>query len=87
MMNRLKALMCGAILACAGAAGGSAGASAQELTMAVWGGGGANTWREAFIKQLKADIQEAQDSVVATQERELREAAEETPTGEVEPQP
>jgi cytochrome c oxidase subunit 2 len=42
---------------------------------------------EAFIKQLKADIQEAQDSVVATQERELREAAEETPTGEVEPQP
>ena len=44
--------MCGAILACAGAAGGSAGASAQELTMAVWGGGGANTWREAFIKQF-----------------------------------
>ena len=48
MMNRLKALMCGAVLACAGA--GSA--AAQELTMAVWGGGGANTWREAFIKQF-----------------------------------
>jgi len=52
MMNRLKALMCGAVLACAGAAGGAGSASAQELTMAVWGGGGANTWREAFIKQF-----------------------------------
>ena len=32
MMNRLKALMCSAVLACA-----STGvASAQELTMAVW---------------------------------------------------
>ena len=48
MMNRLKALICGAILACTGAGA----ATAQELTMAVWGGGGANTWREAFIKQF-----------------------------------
>ncbi len=30
----------------------AAGAAAQELTFAVWGGGGANTWREAFIKQF-----------------------------------
>jgi cytochrome c oxidase subunit 2 len=42
---------------------------------------------EAFIQQLKADIQEAQDSVVATQREELRAAAEETPGGETEPQP
>jgi cytochrome c oxidase subunit 2 len=42
---------------------------------------------EAFIQQLKADIQEAQDSVVATQEEELRAAAEETPGGDTEPQP
>ena len=31
----------------------AAGAAAQELTFAVWGGGGANTWREAFIKQFQ----------------------------------
>ncbi|MEX0621025.1 MAG: cytochrome c oxidase subunit II [Solirubrobacterales bacterium] len=42
---------------------------------------------EAFVQRLRAAIQEAQDSVVATQQKELREAAEETPTGEVEPQP
>lgn len=42
---------------------------------------------EQFVSQLKSDIQEAQDSVVATQEKELREAAQETPTGEMEPQP
>jgi cytochrome c oxidase subunit 2 len=42
---------------------------------------------ERFVSRLKADIQKAQDSVVATQEKELREAAEETPTGEMEPQP
>ena len=52
MMNRLKALACGAILACTGVVAGAGGAVAQELTMAVWGGGGANTWREAFIKQF-----------------------------------
>lgn len=42
---------------------------------------------EAFVQQLKAAIQEAQDSVVATQQEELRAAAEETPGGKVEPQP
>jgi len=32
---------------------GGGGAAAQgDLTMAVWGGGGANTWREAFIKDF-----------------------------------
>lgn len=49
MMNRLKALACAVVLACS-----SGAASAQELTFAVWGGGGANTWREAFIKQFNA---------------------------------
>jgi cytochrome c oxidase subunit II len=42
---------------------------------------------EAFIERLLADIQAAQDSVVETQQEELREAAEETPGGEIEPQP
>jgi cytochrome c oxidase subunit 2 len=42
---------------------------------------------EAFVRQLLSDIQEAQDSVVATQREELRAAAEETPEGEIEPQP
>lgn len=46
-MNRLKALVCSVVIACAGS-----GAAAQDLTMAVWGGGGANTWRDAFIKQF-----------------------------------
>ena len=49
MLKRLKALACTAALACLGAAP----AVAQGvLVMAVWGGGGANTWREAFIKQF-----------------------------------
>ncbi|MBN9540847.1 MAG: extracellular solute-binding protein [Reyranella sp.] len=47
MMNRLKALACAAAMTCLAGT-----AAAQELTMAVWGGGGANTWREAFIKQF-----------------------------------
>lgn len=42
---------------------------------------------EAFLEQLKTDIQTAQDSVVKTQEAELEAAAEETPQGEVEPTP
>jgi cytochrome c oxidase subunit 2 len=42
---------------------------------------------KAFTEQLKTDIQKAQDAVVATQEAELRAAAEETPQGDVEPQP
>ncbi len=42
---------------------------------------------EAFVKRLLTDIQGAQESVAATQKRELREAAEETPGGEIEPQP
>jgi cytochrome c oxidase subunit 2 len=42
---------------------------------------------KTFIQQLKTDIQKAQDSVVSKQEQELRAAAEETPQGEVEPQP
>jgi cytochrome c oxidase subunit 2 len=42
---------------------------------------------KTFIDQLKTDIQSAQDAVVATQQEELRAAAEETPQGEVEPQP
>ena len=42
---------------------------------------------ENFVEQLLADIQEAQDSVVETQRQELRAAAEETPTGDIEPQP
>ena len=47
MMNRLKALACAAAMTCLAGT-----AAAQELTMAVWGGGGAHTWREAFIKQF-----------------------------------
>jgi putative spermidine/putrescine transport system substrate-binding protein len=49
MLKRLKALACTAVFACLGVTP----AMAQgDLVMAVWGGGGANTWREAFIKQF-----------------------------------
>ena len=49
MLRRLKALACATALLFLGAE--SAGAQ-NDLVMAVWGGGGANTWREAFIKQF-----------------------------------
>ena len=42
---------------------------------------------ETFIRERKADIQRAQNSVVRTQEEQLKAAAEETPGGEVEPTP
>ncbi|MBS0539199.1 MAG: extracellular solute-binding protein [Proteobacteria bacterium] len=51
MSKSLKAFACAFALGVA-AAGAATGAVAQDLTMAVWGGGGANTWREAFIKQF-----------------------------------
>jgi len=42
---------------------------------------------EAFVERLLSDIQKAQDSVAKTQAEELRAAAEETPRGDIEPQP
>jgi cytochrome c oxidase subunit 2 len=42
---------------------------------------------EQFIRQQRVDTQAAQDAVVKAQERELEAAAEETPQGDVEPQP
>ncbi|MDP1909965.1 MAG: extracellular solute-binding protein [Hyphomicrobium sp.] len=49
MLKGLKALACATALVCLGAA---SAAAQNDLVMAVWGGGGANTWREAFIKQF-----------------------------------
>ena len=42
---------------------------------------------EAFIRQQRIDTQAAQDEVVRAQESELEAATEETPQGDVEPQP